>query len=158
VFGDPSLFGIEITTTKAPAGWVLVKHKRYRVYRPKKGTPSHKEFEALPKMPRYTAVFSEKDIPTTLNYHAKDGSHSGGGVIGYAWDPISIGWFGDVFVAMIPNIPGYVTKHMEQHPEDIIENGLPEWKLPVGLRQITEAEYKLMSAQHEVDQERKAAS
>ena len=157
VFGDPNLFGIEITQSKIPTGWVKIKHNRFNVYRPKKGTSLYKAYKALPTMPTYRAVFSESDIPTNLNWHAPGGI-SGGGMLGYAWDPIKIGWFGNTFVVMGPNVPGYVAKHLEQYPESIIENGLTDWKLPEGLKQITESEYKLLSAQHAVEQEKAKTS
>lgn len=156
VFGDPSLLGIEIAQSKTPKGWVKVKHKRFHVYRPRKGTALSAEFKALPKMPTYCAVFTESDVPTKFNWSHPSGI-SGGGVLGYAWTPIHIGWFGNTFIMMCPNVPGYIAKHLEEYPGSIIEDGLDNWKLPEGLKQISEAEYKLMSAQHEVDQEKAKA-
>ena len=152
-----SLSGLNFGHNKPPNGWL--KPTGPNGYsRPKKGHPDLELFDVLRKdcpMPDGRDVYGDA-ICQNLNYELPDGSKRYGG-IGRMWGP-HIGWAGDTFLGVIPDAEAAVADLLARYPDAKIMNGAAEWRMPAGLTRLTKAEYELIFAQHEVAQERAAAT
>lgn len=152
-----------------PAGWRLVKSKRvgqvdcWRVDRPKsegRTEASKARFAAakdaaaavatLPAMPMNGNMISSDcevsgwiGLQDTIRWGDKDSDDWGGEYVGYA----ALIWAGESYAIVLPKGElqgGRAARYVEEFP------------VPTGCREITEAEWNLIVAQFQVDQERAA--
>lgn len=137
---------------KQPEGWTVPKGAN-RESRPKAKSADKAAFDALPSGPDPKAVFGDA-ITFSLCYEGPGCRGSIG--IGGFFPQASIGWLGETIIAVIPHAKRAADLYLARNPDRTITNGCDTWQMPDGLREISEAEYKLMAAQHRVAEERAA--
>ena len=146
------------TQPSVPEGWSIKRSKRVAARdklvpaKGPKGDAIRAEIDALPKHPRHHEIAAAMSHPCQLSYEYEGGS--GCGVMGYAFDPVKLGWAGETLIILAPNADYYVQQKREDHPGCTITQG--EWTIPDGLRLITKAQKDLIYAQEAVASEGRA--
>lgn len=145
--------GLNFGGKAAPSGWTKPKGK-LGYSAPKKGHADVVTLAELRKaypLPTNRDVFGDA-ICENLSYEGP-GECWGGGGIGYLFGAM-ISWYGDTFYAIVADAEAAVRDHLASHPGSRITNGADTWRMPDGLKRLSDAEFRLAWAQHEVDEEK----
>lgn len=142
-----------------PEGWT--KPDRHGLSHPKAKHPDLADFERMraehPR-PDPRVVFGDEVCFDALYETADSGGKlSIGGIEMTLYGP-HVGWAGDTLLGHIPDAEAFARSYAAEHPERRIVGPAGTWAMPKGLTRITKAEYDLVFAQHEVEEERKASS
>lgn len=138
---------------RPPAGWKKPDSKGFSA--PKKGHADLERFRLLPPNPSTYEIFGDA-VLYNISYTCADGS--GSGAIGRLWFGPRVGWAGDFFFAYIPHAGRAADARLKERPDATITTpGALGWKMPSGLREISEAQKDLRVAEYKVALEREAA-
>jgi hypothetical protein len=144
----------------APKGWVKsarATRKRPATWTPPEGSDAEVALLSLPASPDEAAVFP--GYPAHIRWTDAQTQY-GRRFIGSAFHPFSLGWGAQeppVFFARIPDVERSLEDFWRDHPKATIEEPAG-FTWPEGLTRLTDAEYRLIIAQAEVDEERRRAA
>lgn len=142
-----------------PAGWTKADHRG--MSHPKAKHPDAAELKRMraehPR-PNTRDVYGDA-VCFNAQYEEDKGQGAFGlGGFGMMLNGPHVGWAGDTFLGNIPDAEAFARDYAARRPEKRIVGLAATWRLPAGLTRITKAEYDLVFAQYEVEEERKAAS
>lgn len=145
-----------------PPGWQLLNkrarsgERRMAPHKGEAGAAIRAEIDALPRAPSEAELSAYIGHPEILKWRSADGHrHGSTSMSGKRLSPVDIMWTAnDDIILLAPDTRAWIDSLQEDEPGAVIERG--DWVIPAGLRVITEAEYKLLHAQANVDAERRA--
>lgn len=147
------LTGLRFPPGKIPAGWGKPMASGFSfTKKTKDGQEEREKLLALPKLPKVSEVYGNT-ILEELRFNNEYGE--GFSSIGKYFDCMAVGWIGDTYIGRVVDTSVAAKNHLEQNPKHKISKKYLNWKLPVGLRQISKAQLDLMTAKYEVEQEEK---
>lgn len=136
-----------------PDGWRISNTSRSSMLVPTKktkvGQRVRAEMDALPKLPLYEEI--EKLIGYDPRVQYKAGTSSGFHRVGDL-APLQLIWAGETFAIILTDTQPTIDGILASHPDAVFSTG--KWTKPDDLKEISEAEWDLITAQYKVAKEK----